>query len=588
MSRGAGEDSSSFLTVAVEHALLSPQVAERISHQMTQRGAPPEEIALEEGLLDAIEVDIVQTLLHARDTVPGYEFLGVLGRGGMGVVFRARQLNLNREVAIKTLLLSQLTHRESLARFEREAHTVGQLQHPNIVTAYDYGKHQGRLFLAMELVRGMDLGEYIQRQQRLAEGVAWQITRQIAAGLAYAERAGIVHRDIKPANVLVVRDSEYDSLAGVPLVKISDFGLSLIESAEVPRTRLTQTGRVVGTPNFMAPEQLAGEPLDCRADIYALGATVYNMLTGQPPFADYNLTQLLSRKLCESPRDVRQLNPAVSPASAELLAEMLAPDVGQRIADYPTLLARIGEITGKHAALPATGEYIAPRRNRRTGTRWVTQAAFLLAVALLAISGILAWQRRDPPPQPVLVASGQTLPLFNGQSTLGWQGLPGTTFLPEHDPEGGIALAVEDGAIVRAWKFEGDNPNYRLNVGVALAKAPVVEVQFSVRGSSALSDCLALRIENERVLLVERTAGSLRVISELPAESATVERSQHQYHSIRIERQQTHWWVYFDGQRVGTAPVAREPEPAVCRLVVESGQALFGLVEVEELVPPEK
>src|SRR5690606_31816133 len=183
MSRGAGEDSSSFLTVAVEHALLSPQVAERISHQMTQRGAPPEEIALEEGLLDAIEVDIVQTLLQARDAVPGYEFLGVLGRGGMGVVCRARQLNLDREVAVKTLLLSQLTHRESLARFEREARTIGQLQHPNIVAAYDYGKHQGRLFLAMELVRGMDLGQYIQRQQRLNEATAWQIARQIAAGL---------------------------------------------------------------------------------------------------------------------------------------------------------------------------------------------------------------------------------------------------------------------------------------------------------------------------------------------------------------------------------------------------------------------
>jgi eukaryotic-like serine/threonine-protein kinase len=146
MSETPPDSASQFLTLAVQHRLLSPADAERISQLVTQRAALPQHVALEEGLLDAVEVDIVDTLTNQTEAIPGYEVLGLLGRGGMGVVFRARQLNLDREVALKTLLLSQITQREALCRFEQEARTIGKLQHPHIVTAYDFGKHRGRFF----------------------------------------------------------------------------------------------------------------------------------------------------------------------------------------------------------------------------------------------------------------------------------------------------------------------------------------------------------------------------------------------------------------------------------------------------------
>lgn len=593
-----------FVTVAMEHALLSRESAEELSDLATKCGAAIGDLALEQGLLDAVEVDIVETLRNAGDTIPGYDMLGVLGRGGMGVVYRARQRNLSREVAVKTLLLSQLSHRDALLRFEQEARNIGQLQHPNIVAAYDYGKNKGRLYLAMELVPGLDLGHYIARNGALSERLSWQIARQIAAGLAHAQKAGIVHRDIKPANVLVVNDSSDTAMTGgAPLVKISDFGLSLLTTADEASLRLTQTGRVMGTPHFMAPEQLRGGELDARVDIYALGATVYSMLAGQIPFADLNITQVFARSASEPPPDVRKLAPHVSAPSAALVSAMMHGDRDKRIGDYRQLVDRIDDLLTN--VLPRTSLVLqptvelhakpTPAQQKTTRALW-SHRLFLGVIAVLfaviGSSAYLAWERSQRPPVPRLVvnASGFHADLFDGESSLGWK----TSFNAEHgavkDGEGTFVLSVY-GDLGRELHLPSNVKNYLISVGVTLQQADNVEMQFAVTGNTPLSDCLALRIEGTRVYLAQRRGDKMTIVGELAPEKARLVRTEStdtQPHTLRVERQSTHWFAYFDGQLVGYARI-RGPERAECRLIVEDNRkspAFFSDILVEELIDP--
>src|SRR5262245_37213355 len=184
--------------------------------------------------------DGAESLLKPGDVIPGYEILDVLGRGGMGVVYRARQTALDRLVAVKTVLLSHLTRADAIARFEKEARTVARFRHPNIVTAFDFGRHEGRLFFVMELLEGQTLEEHIARSGRVEEAVAWGLVRQVASALAHAARTGIVHRDVKPANLFLVEPPAGSTLpGGLPMVKVTDFGLVLLAADAAAAARLT-------------------------------------------------------------------------------------------------------------------------------------------------------------------------------------------------------------------------------------------------------------------------------------------------------------------------------------------------------------
>ena len=261
----------------------------------------------------------------------------------MGVVYRARQLNLDRIVALKTILVNQADNPTMLTRFEQEAQTVAKLVHPHIVAAYDFGRHAGRLYFAMEYVEGEDAEHYSRRQYPLSERVVWNLIRQAAAGLSHAAEMGVVHRDIKPANLLLVTPPKgYPLPSGMPMVKIADFGLALLANEADERTRLTAEQTTVGSPHYMAPEQLvAGHSLDLRADIYSLGATAYHLLAGHPPFDGHSLPQIIAAKL----GDERLLLPAarddVSSEGVALLQAMVMRDPAQRIGSYATLLARL-------------------------------------------------------------------------------------------------------------------------------------------------------------------------------------------------------------------------------------------------------
>src|SRR5688500_15843718 len=203
-------------------------------------------------------------------TIGKYVIEGLLGRGGMGTVYLARDPGLARRVALKTLTLGADDPPELRLRFLREAQAAGGLRHPNIVIVYDVGDDGGQPYIAMEHVEGVDLELLIQSRDSCSDEWKLDVLRQVCDGLGYAHRSGVVHRDVKPANIRVTPDGE---------VKIVDFGL-----ARVPASTMTKSRHFVGTVQYMAPEQVEGAPVDRRADVFSVGAIAYELFTHRKPF----------------------------------------------------------------------------------------------------------------------------------------------------------------------------------------------------------------------------------------------------------------------------------------------------------------
>jgi hypothetical protein len=231
--------------------------------------------------------------------VPGYEILGELGRGGMGVVYRARQMSLNREVALK-MLPGTFAEPHEIIRFLQEAEVIAAVKHPHVVQVYDYGQCGSRPYFAMEYLGGGSLVGLIRNAGKLSPTTAAELVEKIARGVQAAHDLGIVHRDIKPQNVLLGEDGE---------PKVTDFGLA----KRGGRTDLTRTGAVMGTPHYMAPEQAAGKTkfVGPAADIYALGVILYECLTGRTPFTAEDTVQLLVKVVEDEPTPIRQHVPNV-------------------------------------------------------------------------------------------------------------------------------------------------------------------------------------------------------------------------------------------------------------------------------------
>ncbi len=242
--------------------------------------------------------------------VPGYEILSELGRGGMGVIYKARQAQPRRLVALKMILSAGYANAEQLARFQSEAEAVARIQHPNIVAIHNVSEHQGRPYLALEYVDGGNLAQYL-KENELNAKMAAVLVRTLALAISKAHKKGIIHRDLKPANILLSTREESDD--GLPFrIKVADFGLAkqIEDMASVaPGGAHTRTGAIMGTPSYMAPEQAAGKTkgITPATDVYALGAILYELLTGKPPFQGGPTIELLLRVTQDDPPPPRQV-----------------------------------------------------------------------------------------------------------------------------------------------------------------------------------------------------------------------------------------------------------------------------------------
>jgi serine/threonine-protein kinase len=252
-----------------------------------------------------------------------YEISDEIGRGGMGVVYRARDVRLRRAVAIK-LLPPELAFRDEVrSRFLREAQTAAQLSHPNVVPIYSVDEIDGLVFFVMALVEGDSLGTYLKREGRVSLDFARKVLRDVADALGYAHGHAIIHRDIKPDNILM------DRVTGRTLV--SDFGIARAAEGD---SRLTATGITVGTPAYMSPEQAIGErDVDGRSDLYSLGVVGYQMLTGELPFSATNTPAMLMKHINQLPRPIRDLRPDLPPGLERAIVRAMAKQPDQRWPD---------------------------------------------------------------------------------------------------------------------------------------------------------------------------------------------------------------------------------------------------------------
>src|SRR3954454_18775925 len=218
----------------------------------------------------------------------GCRIEGVLGRGGMGVIYRATELRLGRPVALKLIATERASDPDVRERFEREARLTASIEHPNVIPVYAAGEEDGHLYLVMRYVPGTDLQALLRQDGRLDPRRSASIVAQVADALDAAHAAGLVHRDVKPANILIADRHVY----------LSDFGITRVQTGE---TRITESGGWVGTVDFMSPEHLRGEPTDARSDVYALGCVLHTALTGTPPFRRETVPQMITAHLHDPP-----------------------------------------------------------------------------------------------------------------------------------------------------------------------------------------------------------------------------------------------------------------------------------------------
>ena len=274
-----------------------------------------------------------------------FEVQKELGKGAMGVVYLGKDPKIGREVAIKTMALSQEFEAEELAevkeRFFREAETAGRLSHPNIVTIYDTGEEHDFCYIAMELLKGGDLAPFVKANNLLPADKAVSVVARAAEALGYAHKQGVVHRDIKPANMMYHADTD--------TLKLTDFGI-----ARLTDSSKTKTGMVLGTPSYMSPEQLAGKKIEGRSDLFSLAVSLYQLLCGKLPFEGESMAQLMYKIANESPTDILSVNPNVPAGLVAFLDKALAKNPDERFQSGEEFAVALrAAVAGGTAAAPA-------------------------------------------------------------------------------------------------------------------------------------------------------------------------------------------------------------------------------------------
>jgi eukaryotic-like serine/threonine-protein kinase len=323
-----------------------------------------------------------------------------LGRGGMGVVYLARDVQLDRDVAIKVLPTHMARTPESRDRFVREARTAAGLNHPHIVPIHRVGEAAGFVFFVMSYVEGETLGERLRTRGPLPPGETMRVMREVAWALAYAHGRGIVHRDVKPDNILLE--------AGTGRALVTDFGIAHVGSPDRP---VTDPGKIMGTAHFMSPEQAASEPVDGRSDLYSLGVVGYLAASGRLPFEAPNLPALLIRQATEAPPGVLRAAPGLPSALAAAIDRCLDPDPANRFPDGEAMASALAPAAESRPALPPTLRAWLGARNPLLLPYLVWSGGF----SVLTVGNVVANVTHNPGSTPgdvALLVALVTLPLF--------------------------------------------------------------------------------------------------------------------------------------------------------------------------------
>ncbi len=563
---------------------------------------------------------LVETTESKIDQIPGYELAGVLGKGACGVVFRARQVKLDRIVALKMVLTDRRPTPAALARFDKEAVSLAKLRHPNIVGVYDCGHHDGQAFFAMELLEGEDLGNRLDNGGPLDEFTAWHIARQTAAALAHAADLGVYHRDIKPANLfLTPPPTGYPLPPGVPLVKVTDFGLALTRQTgdESTDQRLTAAGVVLGTPAYMPPEQFAGSDIDHRADIYALGATMFHLLSGDSPFNGASIWEVMLKKSEPTPR----LGAPVSEESADLIEILMAQKPVDRVGTYRELLDRIdalsfmqGTVTsspsiripaGSSSKMstpglqsthdeededePSSGRWRKPQPKSKTKL-YIFAALGGLALAAAAGLGMKYLGKKPDPiakpetPKTGTFETGDREELFNRETLIGWSG-QGWSIGKDDE---GTSVLTGKGNVSRRFKASKD---HRVVLGVDLHDASTTEVQVAVAdGPPETAKHWSIRVDREKGASFGVRDGehgsfqSLGATIPVPTKKQIDDGEKGRYTEIRYERAGGRIRAYYLGKALGEIEEAGTAKTTEVRLTVEGGAVRIDTAAVEELI----
>jgi len=322
---------------------------------------------------------VLEPSAMAEDTrvgteLAGYRIEGVIGRGGMSVVYLAEHVRLGRKVALKVLAPELAGSERFHDRFLRESKLAASIDHPNIVPIYDADESEGVLYIAMRYVEGSDLKQSIREAGRLEPLRTSAIVDQIASALDAAHARGLVHRDVKPANVLLTPDDH---------VYVSDFGLT---KRAVSVSGLTETGQLIGTIDYVAPEQIKGDPVDQRADVYSLGCLLFECLTGHAPYPRDIEVGVLWAHVETPPPTVTEERPELPPEVDDVLALAMAKDPAERTAAAGDVAAGFRSAIGLEP--PAGGRVAVRRRKPKPRRRRVVVAAFVAGVVLLAAAGV--------------------------------------------------------------------------------------------------------------------------------------------------------------------------------------------------------
>jgi serine/threonine protein kinase/dipeptidyl aminopeptidase/acylaminoacyl peptidase len=397
--------------------------------------------------------------LPAGKRLGPYQVLSLLGAGGMGEVYRARDTRLNRDVAIKVLPQSLAGNRPALARFKREAQVIAALSHPNIRAIHDFGEEGDVLYAVGELLEGQTL------QERMMEGLlpkrkAVEYARAIAQGLAAAHEKGIVHRDLKPANIFLTQDGG---------LKILDFGLAKIvprypeEAGTANADEATSPGLVMGTVGYMSPEQVRGQPLDHRSDLFSFGAILFEMLSGQRAFRGASAADTMAAILKEDPPDFAELNQNISPALERVVRRCLEKNPEQRFQSARDLAFHLDSLSTSSPAFAPAPEGAVGRRSRPF-------VLALLGVLAAAAIGVTAWRLSTRPTEPARYS----------QVTF----RRGTILTARFAKDGGSIVygAAWDGEPFRVFSMQAGR---RESAAVALPPADVLSISAS--GELALS-----------------------------------------------------------------------------------------------------